>query len=254
MARRRRGYVQKSGKSRLSTLWRWSCIVCGIWLVSLVLFRFVAPPITPLMVIRAGEYWAHGKPAIRGWEWKPLSYFPSHVQQAVVAAEDARFMEHWGVDLSAVEDAIDDSDGKAKPRGASTITMQTVKNVFLWPGRSYIRKAVEAVMAPVAGIVWGKRRTLELYLNVIEWGEGIYGLEAASRYYYGRPASQLGIKEAASLASILPAPRRLSPKSLSTASEKRYQRFVKEAQAIALPVSSANRASYRWSRKQGGNK
>lgn len=250
MARRRRANVQNRGRSRLSTAWRWIRVVCIVWLVSVVIFRFVAPPVTPLMVIRAGEYWANGKPAIRGWEWKPLSYFPPHVQQAVIAAEDARFMDHWGVDLSAVEDAIDDSDGKAKPRGASTITMQTVKNVFLWPGRSYIRKAVEAVMAPVAGVLWGKRRTLELYLNVIEWGEGIYGLEAASQYYYGRPASQLGINQAASLAAILPAPRRLSPKSLSSASEKRYQRIVREASAIVLPVSAASRASYRWSKKK----
>lgn len=228
--------------------------MCAVWLASVVIFRFIAPPLTPLMAIRAVEYWAQGKPAMRGWKWKPLSYFPVHVQQAVVAAEDARFMDHWGVDLSEVEDAIDDSDVKAKPRGASTITMQTVKNVFLWPGRSYIRKAVEVGMAPVAGVLWGKRRTLELYLNVIEWGEGIYGLEAASQYYYGRPASQLGVSEAAALASILPAPRRLSPKSLSNASEKRYQRIVKEAQAIELPSSAASRASYRWSKRKDSSK
>lgn len=254
MARRRRGNIHNKGKRRLSEVWRWARIACGIWLVSVALFRFVEPPVTPLMVIRAGEYWVEGKPVVRAWKWKPLSYFPAHVQQAVIAAEDARFMEHWGVDLSAVEDAIDDSDGKAKPRGASTITMQTVKNVFLWPGRSYLRKAVEAVMAPVAGVIWGKRRTLELYLNVIEWGEGIYGLEAASQYYYGRPASQLGISEAAALASILPAPRRLSPKSLSSSSEKRYQRIIREAQAIVLPTSIPSRASYRWSKRKDSSK
>jgi len=249
MAHRHRGKVQgrvqERVASKLAPVWRWGRNVCCVWLVSVVILRFVAPPLTPLMCIRAFEYWAAGKPAMRSWEWKPLSYFPNHVQQAVIAAEDARFMDHWGVDLSAVEDAIDDSDGRLKPRGASTITMQTVKNVFLWPGRSYIRKVVEAVMAPVAGLVWGKRRTLELYLNVIEWGEGIYGLEAASQHYYGRPASKLGLKEAAALASILPAPRRLSPKSLSGASEKRYQRIVKEAQAIVLPTSSIARTSYR---------
>lgn len=254
MPRRRRGTIQNTKRGWLATGWRWARIVCVIWLVSVLVFRFVAPPITPLMVIRAVEYWADAKPAIRGWEWKPLAYFPTHVQQAVIAAEDSRFMDHWGVDLSEIEDAIDDSDEKAKPRGASTITMQTVKNVFLWPGRSYLRKAVEAVMAPVAGLVWGKRRTLELYLNVIEWGEGIYGLEAASQYYYGRPASQLGIKEAASLASILPAPRRLSPKSLSNASERRYQRIVREAQAIVLPTSTGSRASYRWSKRNESSK
>jgi monofunctional biosynthetic peptidoglycan transglycosylase len=229
---------------------RWATVVCAVWIVSVVIFRFIAPPITPLMIIRAIEYWSHGKSRIKGWEWKPLSYYPLHAQQAVVAAEDARFIEHWGVDLSAVEDAIDDSDERSKPRGASTITMQTVKNVFLWPGRSYLRKVIEAGMAPIAGLVWGKRRTLELYLNIIEWGEGIYGLEAASRYYYNKPAHQLDIREAAALASILPAPRKLSPKSLSSASQKRYQRILREAQAIVLPEQGSARASYRWKRNK----
>jgi monofunctional biosynthetic peptidoglycan transglycosylase len=202
------------------------------------------------MIIRAIEYWVQGESAMKGWEWKPLSYYPIHVQQAVVAAEDARFIDHWGVDLSAVEDALDDSDERSKPRGASTITMQTVKNVFLWPGRSYLRKVIEAGMAPIAGLVWGKRRTLELYLNIIEWGQGIYGLEAASRYYYNKPANQLDIREAAALASILPAPRKLSPRSLSTASQKRYQRILREAQAIIVPEQSSARAAYRWKKRK----
>lgn len=220
-----------------------------VWGISVVFFRFVNPPLTPLIGIRAAEYLFAGKPALREWTWRPISYFPIHVQQAVVAAEDARFMEHWGVDLSAVEDALDDADERSKPRGASTITMQTVKNVFLWPGRSYLRKALEAVMAPVAGIVWGKRRTLELYLNVIEWGEGVYGLEAAAQHYMNKSAAQLSLHEAATLAAILPNPRRLSPKSLSRASERRYQRIMREAAAVVVPSSSVVRASYRWRKK-----
>jgi monofunctional biosynthetic peptidoglycan transglycosylase len=160
-------------------------------------------------------------------------------------------MDHWGVDLSAVEDALDDADERSKPRGASTITMQTVKNVFLWPGRSYFRKALEAVMAPIAGIVWGKRRTLELYLNVIEWGEGVYGLEGAAQYYMSKPAAQLTLHEAATLAAILPNPRKLSPKSLSRASERRYRRIMKEADAIVVPSQPVARASYRWRKKEG---
>jgi monofunctional biosynthetic peptidoglycan transglycosylase len=201
------------------------------------------------MIIRAVEYWSEGTSAFKGWEWKPLSYFPVHVQQAIVAAEDARFTDHWGVDLSAVEDALDDSDERSRPRGASTITMQTVKNVFLWPGRSYVRKVIEGGMAPIAGLLWGKRRTLELYLNVIEWGEGVYGLEAASRYYYNKPANQLDLREAAALASILPAPRRLSPRSLSSSAQKRYQRILREAHAIVLPDHGVSRASYRWKKR-----
>ena len=244
MARRRR--FRLLAHPKVAVVWRWCRLVAMAWGLSVVFFRFVNPPLTPLIGIRAVEYLLADKPALREWVWKPLSYYPVHVQQAVVAAEDARFMDHWGVDLSAVGDAIDDSDGRSKPRGASTITMQTVKNVFLWPGRSYLRKILEAVMAPVAGVVWGKRRTLELYLNVIEWGEGIYGLEAAARHYMGKPASQLTLHEAATLAAILPNPRKLSPKSLSTVSERRYRRIMREAQAVVVPSSSSMKASYRW--------
>ena len=104
-------------------------------------------------------------------------------------------------------------------------------------------------MAPIAGVVWGKRRTLELYLNVIEWGQGVYGLEAASRHYFKKSANQLDIREAAALAAILPAPRRLSPKSLSSASQLRYQRILREANAIVLPGQGSGRASYRWKNK-----
>ncbi|MEY4669762.1 MAG: monofunctional biosynthetic peptidoglycan transglycosylase [Pseudomonadota bacterium] len=248
MARGRKPQIVQGEWS--SVVVRWVKVVCALWIFSVVLLRFIAPPITPLMIIRAIEYWVQGESAMKGWEWKPLSYYPIHVQQAVVAAEDARFIDHWGVDLSAVEDALDDSDERSKPRGASTITMQTVKNVFLWPGRSYLRKVIEAGMAPIAGLVWGKRRTLELYLNIIEWGQGIYGLEAASRYYYNKPANQLDIREAAALASILPAPRKLSPRSLSTASQKRYQRILREAQAIIVPEQSSARAAYRWKKRK----
>lgn len=213
------------------------------WVISVVFLRFVAPPVTPLIAIRSIEYWLHDKPAIRGWEWKPLTYFPTHVQQSVIAAEDARFMNHWGVDLAAIGDALDDADERGKPRGASTITMQTVKNIYLWPGRSYFRKFIEVVMAPIAGTVWGKKRTLELYLNVIELGEGIYGLEAASKFYFGKPASALTIGGAAALAAILPAPRRLSPNSLSPASERRYERIVREANSISVPARKPGRRS-----------
>ena len=212
-------------------------VTASLWVVSVLILRFVNPPITPLISIRAVEYLLNDKPMLRGWSWLPLNKIPLQVQQAVVAAEDARFMEHWGVDLSAVGAALEDSDARMKPRGASTITMQTVKNVFLWPGRSYIRKVIEGVMAPLAEVVWGKRRTLEIYLNVIEWGEGIYGIEAAAQHYFNCSAQQLTLEQSAALAAILPAPRRLSPKRLSSVSQRRFYRIVKEARAVPLPVS-----------------
>ncbi len=233
---RRRPHTSSLVKDLRSRLWRGVKIVVVVWLGSVLLIRFINPPITPLIAIRAVEYWAKGKPAIKDWEWKSLSYFPLNVQQAIVAAEDARFMEHWGIDLSALGSVLERADDKPKLRGASTITMQTVKNVFLWPGRSYVRKALEGVMAPIAGALWGKRRTLELYLNIIEWGEGVYGLEAASQYYFGRSANTLSTREAAALAAILPSPRRLSPKSLSPVSEQRFDRIVREAQSVAVPT------------------
>ena len=210
-------------------------ILVFAWLISVVLFRFIAPPVTPLIAVRAIEYWATGKPGIRSWQWRPLGYFPAHVRKAIIAAEDSRFMRHWGIDVSAVGDALDDSDGGSRPRGASTITMQTVKNIFLWPGRSYLRKALEALMAPVAGTVWGKRRTLELYLNVIEWGEGIYGLESASQFYFHQPAERLSAVQAAALASILPNPRKLSPHDLSPGSRRRFERIVRESWGVGAP-------------------
>jgi monofunctional biosynthetic peptidoglycan transglycosylase len=187
------------------------------------------------MAIRAVEYWFQGKAIIRGWQWRELSQIPRHVQQAVVAAEDARYTEHWGIDLLAVEDALEEGEGRKRLRGASTITMQTVKNVFLWPGRSYLRKFLEAGMAVVAGTVWGKYRTLELYLNVIEWGEGVYGIEAAAQHHYGKGVKALSASEAAALAAILPAPRRSSPRERSGPVKRRYLRIMREAHTVRLP-------------------
>lgn len=226
-----------SWPGRLRKAGRFVAWVCGALLLYAVLLKFINPPATPLIAIRALEYQVTGRDISTQWEWVSLEDIPLHVQQSVVAAEDARFMDHWGIDLAAMGDAIEDSNDRHRPRGASTITMQTVKNVFLWPGRSYLRKCIEALIAPVVGIVWGKRRTLEIYLNVIEWGEGVYGIQAASRLYFGRPVSQLTLGQAAALAAVLPSPRRLSPKNLSAVSRQRYERIVKEAATVPLPTN-----------------
>jgi monofunctional biosynthetic peptidoglycan transglycosylase len=148
-------------------------------------------------------------------------------------------MSHWGVDISAVGRAIDDGDSRRRLRGASTITMQTVKNLFLWPGRSYLRKVFEVIMAPIAGFVWGKRRTLELYVNVIEWGPGIYGIEAASQEYFRHAAKALTVSEAAALAAILPNPRKLSPQRMSHPTRRRYERIIREWQGAQVPSARA---------------
>lgn len=216
------------------------------WISVVVLYRFVRPPTTPLIVIRMVERLLLGGEAARSRTWVSLRDLSLPVRQAIVTAEDARFMSHWGVDISAVGMAIDDSDGKRRLRGASTITMQTVKNLFLWPGRSYVRKLVEVAMAPVAGFVWGKHRTLELYVNVIEWGPGIYGIEAASQEYFHHSAKELTVSEAAALAAILPNPRKLSPQRMTRPTRRRYDRIIREWQGAEVPsVRASNKGSSR---------
>jgi monofunctional biosynthetic peptidoglycan transglycosylase len=203
--------------------------------LAFAVLRIVPPPITSLVAIRQVQSLWSEHPGLESWQWIAIRTLPMHVKQAVVTAEDARFMQHWGVDLLAVGDALDSSGSKRRLRGASTITMQTVKNIFLWPGRSYLRKCLEWLMAPVAGLLWGKRRTLELYLNVIEWGPGIYGIESAARFYFKKPAAYLNLHEAAALAAILPNPRKLSPLRMVYSTRSRYQRIVREYSATRVP-------------------
>lgn len=230
-----------SGKRKVRTpLWKRRVIEvgCGIalsWLVLVLAYRVVAPPITPLMAIRSAQATWSDKGSHWTWIWIPLRSLPAHIPQAIVTAEDAQFTKHWGVDLTAVGDAIDAAGSRGRLRGASTITMQTVKNLFLWPGRSYIRKGLEWLMAPVAGLLWGKYRTLELYINIIEWGDGIYGLEAAARHYFKKNAARLTRREAAALAAILPNPRVLSPLKMSSSTRRRYERIIREASSAHLP-------------------
>lgn len=210
-------------------------IALAVWLFVVLMYRIVPPPGTPLMLIRLVQSTWSSSVGFHSWDWVPLRNLPAYIPQAIVTAEDARFTEHWGVDLSAVGDAIDAAHRRSRIRGASTIAMQTVKNLFLWPGRSYTRKGLEWLMAPIAGLVWGKRRTLELYINVIEWGDGIYGLESAARHYFRKSASQLSLREAAALAAILPNPRKLSPLHMVQSTRRRYERILRESSGTRLP-------------------
>jgi monofunctional biosynthetic peptidoglycan transglycosylase len=211
--------------------------VVALWFLSVCLLRFVPPPTTPLILIRSVEYWVRGVPTSQRRQWISLNDVPLRVQQAIVAAEDARFMKHWGVDFGALDDVLDDAPHSRRMRGASTITMQTVKNIFLWPGRSYVRKVLEGIMTPIAGVVWGKRRTLELYLNVVEWGEGIYGISAASEHYFNKPVRQLSLEQASALAAVLPSPRTISPHVLTPIARKRFARIRREAPQTHIPSS-----------------
>jgi monofunctional biosynthetic peptidoglycan transglycosylase len=176
-------------------------------------FRFVAPPITSLMMLRAWETAARGHAVTSSYEWVPLEDVSPALLRAVVAAEDARFFTHAGVDAEAVLDAQEYNERHRGRRihGGSTITMQCARSVFLWPGRTYVRKALEVYFGTLLEALWGKRRILEVYVNVVEWGDGVYGAEAAARRYFAIPARALTTEQAALLAAVLPNPRRWNP-------------------------------------------
>lgn len=182
---------------------KWLALLVAGWAVAvlslIVLYRFVDPPVSTLMLAQ----WLSGQEIQR--TRVPFSRISPELMRAVVTAEDARFCRHHGVDWLAVSAAIEDSrDGII--RGASTITMQTAKNLFLWSSRSYVRKVLEIPLAMAIDFVWPKRRVLEVYLNIAEWGPGIFGAEAAARYHFSKSASRLNAGEAALLAASLPNP------------------------------------------------
>ncbi len=192
-----------SGWRRLVT-WCLLAVLAGPALVLLV-YKVVPPPVTPLMLIRAQE----GEEI--DYRWTPLEHISPHLAQAAIASEDNRFCEHWGFDFGEFLEIFDAWREGERPRGASTITMQTAKNVLLWPERLVVRKLIEAWLTPQLELIWGKRRILEVYLNVAEMGPGIYGAEAAARHHFGKSAAELTEREAALLVAALPSPRRATP-------------------------------------------
>lgn len=190
----------------LGILWR---IILGfviLSVVSVIIFRWVPVPITPLMVIRCIEQKSDGKEAKMKHDWVPLTEISPKLQLAVVCSEDQNYLKHFGFDWGAIEKAMKENEEGKRVRGASTITQQTAKNVFLWPGRSYIRKAFEVWFTILVEIFWSKERIMEVYLNSIEMGDGIYGAEAASQYWYKKKAIKLTKDEAAGIAAVLPNP------------------------------------------------
>lgn len=189
------------------TLW-----FLGISIGLVILYRFVPVPVTPLMVIRIAEQAFDSKKEMRLYkDWVSIEKMSRHAPQAVVAAEDQKFMDHRGFDFEAMEKAWENNKKGKRIKGASTITQQTVKNVFLWPSRSYVRKGLEAYFTVLVELLWSKERILEVYLNVIEMGEGVYGIEAAAQTYFNKSASKLSQSQAALIAAVLPNPRRWSP-------------------------------------------
>ena len=181
-------------------------------LTALVSLRWVDPPVTTVQAQRRIEAWVRRKPYTKRQQWVPLARIAPDLQHAVISAEDGRFFQHHGIDWKEVQKVVDkDLDDGRLGRGGSTITQQLVKNLFFTTTRSVLRKAVEFTLAPLADWVLPKKRILELYLNVIEWGPGVYGAEAAARSWYGIPAARVNRDQAARLAAVIPFPLRRKP-------------------------------------------
>lgn len=180
-------------------------------LLAVLFFRFVPPPLTPLMAIRAIGYALRGSSPILDKDWEPLDRISPRLAEAVVASEDQRFFDHHGFDWGAIQSAMSANERGKRKRGASTISQQTAKNLFLWPDRSWTRKGLEVYFTFLIELLWSKERILEVYLNIIETGNGTYGAQAAARRYFHVSAASLTSYQAALIAASLPNPRRWSP-------------------------------------------
>ena len=198
----------------------------AISLVWVLIYRFVNPPITFLMVQRAIERKLDGKDLKIDQSWIAIEDLSGNLKKAAIAGEDINFLNHYGFDFKAMETAFEKNKKGKIIRGGSTISQQTAKNVFLWPGRSYIRKAFEAYFTVLIELLWGKERILEVYLNVIEMGDGVYGAEAAVQHYWGKSASSMSKSRAALLVAVLPNPLRWNP--------TRPTRFIYYKQGLIL--------------------
>lgn len=202
-----------------------ACFFAGT-LLMVILLRWIPVVITPLMVIRSIEQMWNGKDVRMDKTWVPIEEISFNLQRSVISSEDPKFLEHNGFDFDAIAKAIEANKTRKIKMGASTISQQTAKNVFLWPSRSYIRKAFEVYFTMLIEFVWGKNRILEVYLNVIELGPGIYGAEAAAHYYFKARAKDLSLYQASSLAAVLPNPRRWNPVQPSNYIQRK-QNFVR---------------------------
>ena len=208
----------RTGLLRSLILWLVVVLVLLWSLAALILVaaRWIDPPTTAVHIQRRLQAWSRHRPYREQYKFIPLNQISSDLQHAVVAAEDAHFYQHHGFDWHEVQIAAQEDLEGERTRGASTLTQQLVKNLFFGTGRSFLRKGAEASLVPVAELVLGKRRILEIYLNVVEWGPGIYGAESACRYYDHTTARSIGREQAARLAAILPAPLRRRPERMNS--------------------------------------
>lgn len=177
--------------------------------LSVLILKWVAPPTSAFMVQRDVSAWWNNEESFElQYEWIEWDEISPYLKVAAITSEDQRFAEHWGLDLEAIKEAVDEYQEGESLRGASTITQQVAKNLFLWPGQSYLRKGIEAYLSLLIEAIWSKKRILEMYLNIAEFGDGVYGVKAASQTYFNSSARNLNMMQSALMITALPSPRR----------------------------------------------
>lgn len=241
MAKKATPPLKKNGANKRTTgqkilrffgkLFLWFNLISFLWVL---LLKFVPVPFTPLMGIRAYEQKAQGSEMRCSHDWVSLDKISKNLQKAVIASEDGRFFEHYGFDFKALQHAYKSNQQGKKIKGGSTISQQTAKNVFLWQGRSYVRKGLEAYYTVLIELIWGKKRIMEVYLNSIEMGDGVYGAEAAAKHWFRKDAAALTRYEAAGIAAILPNPRRFKASNSSPYINRRKATISRYISMITL--------------------
>ncbi|EGT5660383.1 monofunctional biosynthetic peptidoglycan transglycosylase [Cronobacter dublinensis subsp. dublinensis] len=207
--------------------------VVGVWLGGILLFSFMPVPFSAVMVERQFSAWFSGDFSyVAHSDWVSMDEISPWMGLAVIAAEDQKFPEHWGFDMAAIQKAVSHNERSNRIRGASTLSQQTAKNLFLWDGRSWLRKGLEAGLTLGIETVWSKRRILTVYLNIAEFGEGVFGVEEASQRYFNKPARRLTASEAALLAAVLPNPLRFKATAPSGYVRARQQWILRQMRQL----------------------
>jgi monofunctional glycosyltransferase len=204
-------------------------------LLTVVIYRFVPVVVTPLMVIRTFQQVFSGEKIVWHHDWESRKHISNNLKKAVIASEDQRFYQHWGFDTKQIQKAIHQNQYRKRPRGASTISQQTAKNVFLWPRSSWYRKGLEAYFTVLIEIFWSKDRILEVYLNSMETGKGIYGAESVAKYHFNTTAEHLTRRQSALIAATLPNPRRFNSAHPSGYMLRRQGQILRQMNYMVLP-------------------
>lgn len=230
---------RKKQKRKYPKVKKWATrIILGFFALTFVwviLLKFINPPITYLIVKRGIERKVEGKEWLIRRSWVDYEDISDHLKRAAIAGEDANFMTHHGFDSKAIRKALEKNRSGSKLRGGSTISQQVAKNIFLWPNRSWIRKGFETYFTFLIELFWSKKRILEVYLNMIEMGQGVFGAEAASHYYFNKSCSKLSKREAALIVAILPNPQRWGVKNPSSYINRRANSILRYINHYDIP-------------------